>query len=53
MALMNSYPTKEINCVIEETKSEITPKEVPLDQQKPTMYAWFVLFAVFAVRAIH
>ena len=53
MALLNSYPSKEINCVIEETKSETTPKEVPLDEQKPTMYAWFVLFAVFGVRAIH
>jgi hypothetical protein len=31
MGLMNTYPSKDINCVIEETKSEITPKEIPLD----------------------
>ena len=29
MVLMNTYPMKETNCVIEETKSEISP---PLDE---------------------
>ena len=31
VVLMSTYPTKEVNCVIEETNSETTPKEVPLD----------------------
>ena len=27
--------------------------DIPLDEKKPDLYAWFVLFIIFAVRAIH
>jgi len=34
-------------------KQETTDEFCSVEEQKPTMYAWFVLFIIFAIRAIH
>ena len=48
-----SEATAETEDAFEEGTDGLASQQQQAVEEKPTKYAWFVLFLIFAVRAIH